>query len=88
MKAILTVLLAGAAGLGLTGCLVHHHRGHGHAYHHPGHVGVEVAIPSSHYHDHYCGHYHYGDRWYYRSHHRHGPGCGHVFIGGRWTLRL
>ena len=80
MKTMMTMLLAGFAAAGLSGCIVHDH-GHGHG-------GVEVVIPVAHVHTDSCGHYYYRDHWYYYSSHHHGPGCGHVFIGGRWTVRM
>lgn len=82
MKTILAMTLAVVAGTGLSACVVHSHGRGG------GHVGVEVAVPVVHVHDAYCGHYYYGDRWYYHERHSHGPGCGHVYIGGRWTIRV
>jgi hypothetical protein len=93
MRTILAILLAGMVGGGLAGCVIHSRGGHGYG-HGPGriyghsHAGVEVTVPVGHYHDAYCGHYYYHDRWYHRHHHHHGPGCGHVFVGGRWMLRL
>lgn len=82
MKTIMTILLAGFAGAGLSGCVVHGH-GYGH-----GHAGIEVTIPVAHVHTDHCGHYYHRDRWYHHSDHRHGPGCGHVYIAGRWTVRM
>jgi hypothetical protein len=84
MKAVLSVLFAGAVAWGLSGCIVRHH----HDGYHDEHASVEVAIPVSHVHDDHCGHYYHRDRWYHRHQHRHGRGCGHVYTGGRWILRL
>ena len=88
MKAMMTIVAAGAIGLGLSGCLVgrhHDHYGDDRHYHNSG--GVEVVVPVGHIHDDHCGHYYHRDRWYHHSRHRHGRDCGHVFIGGRWTHR-
>lgn len=77
MKTMLMALVASLMGAGAAGCVVHARAPHG---------GVEVVLPMGHVHDDFCGHYHFGGRWYYYQDHRHGDGCGHVFIGGHWTI--
>ena len=48
--------------------------------------GAEVIIKRSHIHSRYCGHYRFGQRWYYVRQHRHGVGCGHELVEGVWIL--
>lgn len=48
--------------------------------------GAAVLIKQNHFHTRYCGHYHYGEQWYFVPQHRHGVDCGHELIDGLWTL--
>ena len=49
-------------------------------------TGAAVRILEGHYHSRYCGHYRFGDQWYYLAQHRHGVDCGHEFVDGVWIL--
>jgi len=77
MKSLLMALLVSLVGAGAAGCIVQSRNPHS---------GVEVVVPLGHVHDEFCGHYHFGGRWYYSHEHKHGPGCGHVYIEGSWTI--
>ena len=48
--------------------------------------GAAVIIKDSHIHTRYCGHYRFGDQWYYLAMHRHGIDCGHEQVDGAWVL--
>jgi hypothetical protein len=48
--------------------------------------GAAVIIKDSHIHTRYCGHYRFGDQWYFISQHRHGVDCGHELVDGEWIL--
>lgn len=48
--------------------------------------GAAVIIKQSHYHTRYCGHYRFGQQWYFISQHRHGVDCDHELVAGEWIL--
>lgn len=48
--------------------------------------GAAVRIKTSHYHTKFCGHYLFGQQWYYIAQHKHGVDCGHEEVDGYWTL--
>lgn len=48
--------------------------------------GAAVIIKESHYHTRYCGHYRFGNQWYFIAQHRHGVDCGHELVNGDWIL--
>ena len=48
--------------------------------------GAAVMIKDNHIHTRYCGHYRFGDQWYFIMQHRHGVDCGHVQEEGEWIL--
>ena len=48
--------------------------------------GAAVLIKPGHYHTKYCGHYVFGQQWYFIAQHRHGVDCGHELVDGNWTL--
>jgi len=48
--------------------------------------GAAVIIKDGHYHTRYCGHYRFGDQWYFIAQHRHGVDCGHEQENGDWVL--
>jgi hypothetical protein len=48
--------------------------------------GAAVMIKDSHFHTRYCGHYLFGEQWYFIEQHRHGVNCGHELVDGYWTL--
>ena len=48
--------------------------------------GAAVIIKQSHFHTRYCGHYRFGNQWYFILEHRHGVDCDHEFINGEWIL--
>ena len=48
--------------------------------------GAAVLIKDSHIHTRYCGHYRFGEQWYFIEKHRHGVDCGHVLVDGDWIL--
>lgn len=48
--------------------------------------GAAVLIKDSHVHTRYCGHYRFGEQWYFLPQHRHGVDCGHVLRDGDWVL--
>jgi hypothetical protein len=48
--------------------------------------GSAVLIKESHHHTKYCGHYRFGDQWYFIYQHRHGVNCGHELVNGEWIL--
>ena len=48
--------------------------------------GLAVIIKQGHYHTRYCGHYRYGNQWYFIEQHRHGVDCGHELVNGEWIL--
>ena len=48
--------------------------------------GAAVVIKESHTHTRYCGHYRFGNQWYYLPQHRHGVDCGHEQLDGEWIL--
>ena len=50
--------------------------------------GAAVIIRSSHYHTRYCGHYKYGEQWYFIEQHRHGVDCDHELVDGVWILPI
>jgi hypothetical protein len=49
-------------------------------------TGAAVIIQPTHMHSRYCGHYRYGDQWYYLPSHRHGVDCDHELVDGEWVL--
>jgi len=73
MRSLIATLLAAAAG----GCVGHVQPAH----YHPPPQGEIVVVERVHVHDATCGHYYYGNTWYYMQGHRHGPGCGHHWDG-------
>jgi hypothetical protein len=48
--------------------------------------GAAVLIKQGHFHTRYCGHYLFGNQWYFLAQHRHGVDCGHELVDGYWTL--
>jgi hypothetical protein len=48
--------------------------------------GAAVLIKENHYHTRYCGHYRFGEQWYFLAQHRHGVDCGHELVDGDWIL--
>lgn len=48
--------------------------------------GAAVIIKQNHYHTRYCGHYRFGEQWYFIQQHRHGVDCGHELVEGEWIL--
>jgi hypothetical protein len=48
--------------------------------------GAAVLIKPGHYHTKYCGHYVFGQQWYFIAQHRHGVDCSHELVDGNWTL--
>jgi len=48
--------------------------------------GAAVLIRDNHFHTRYCGHYRYGNQWYFIARHRHGVDCAHVLVDGEWIL--
>jgi len=48
--------------------------------------GAAVIIKQSHYHTRYCGHYRFGNQWYFIQQHRHGVDCDHELVNGDWIL--
>jgi hypothetical protein len=44
-----------------------------------------VVVERVHVDDAYCGHYYYGNTWYYMHGHRHGPGGGYHWDGRVWV---
>lgn len=48
--------------------------------------GAAVRIKQDHYHTRYCGHYRFGEQWYFIPQHRHGVDCGHELVNGEWIL--
>jgi hypothetical protein len=68
------------AGLALSGCIVHAHRGHGHVH------GPPVVIAAGHVHSAHCGHYYHRGNWHHHHGHVHAAGCGHLFRGGIWII--
>ena len=48
--------------------------------------GAAVIIKKTHFHTRYCGHYRFGDQWYFLAQHRHGLDCDHELVDGEWTL--
>jgi len=50
--------------------------------------GAAVIIKQSHYHTRYCGHYRFGDQWYFIQQHRHGVDCGHELVNSEWILPI
>jgi len=48
--------------------------------------GAAVRIKEGHFHTRYCGHYRFGDQWYFIAQHRHGVDCGHEKVDGEWIL--
>ncbi len=71
-------------GLFLIGCRTREH--HVHHIRYVEHGGKEVVIATGHVHTASCGHFRYGDRWFYAPHHRHGVDCGHTTNRGMWIL--
>jgi len=49
-------------------------------------TGAAVRIKEGHYHTRYCGHYRFGNQWYFIEQHRHGVDCGHELVNGEWIL--
>ncbi len=51
--------------------------------------GIEVRINPDHQHSRYCGHYAFGESWYYVRQHKHATNCGHVFDAKRraWVIK-
>jgi hypothetical protein len=48
--------------------------------------GAAVRIKQDHYHTRYCGHYRFGNQWYFIAQHRHGVDCDHQLVSGEWIL--
>ena len=48
--------------------------------------GAAVIIKQGHFHTRYCGHYRFGDTWYFIEKHRHGVDCDHEQVDGEWIL--
>ena len=48
--------------------------------------GAAVLIKQGHFHTRYCGHYRFGQQWFFMLQHRHGLDCGHELLDGEWTL--
>ncbi|MEQ1892083.1 MAG: hypothetical protein ABL998_06035 [Planctomycetota bacterium] len=48
--------------------------------------GAAVRIKQDHYHTRYCGHYRFGEQWYFIAQHRHGVDCDHELVAGEWIL--
>ena len=48
--------------------------------------GAAVLIKQNHFHTRYCGHYKFGEQWYFIAQHRHGVDCDHELVDGVWIL--
>lgn len=48
--------------------------------------GAAVLITQGHFHTRYCGHYRFGEQWYFIEKHRHGVDCDHEIVDGEWIL--
>ena len=49
---------------------------------------IPVEIEQGHRHSYDCGHYKYGEQWYYLEGHIHGENCGHVEFNSIWVLKV
>ncbi len=48
--------------------------------------GAAVLIKDNHFHTRYCGHYRFGQQWFFIAQHRHGVDCSHELVDGVWIL--
>mgnify|MGYP001355731147 CR=1 FL=1 len=48
--------------------------------------GAAVLIKDNHFHTRFCGHYRFGEQWFFMAQHRHGVDCGHELFEGFWIL--